>query len=484
MRKYEDIFSKKQFLWGSATAAYQCEGAWDEEDKGISEWDYFNHHSPLNINQEDGDSASDFYHHYKKDIDMMAEGKQNTYRFSIAWSRILPKGYGEISQAGIDFYNRVIDYCLEKDIEPNVTLFHYDLPLELAKEGGWLNSKITDYFNEYAKICFENFGDRVKLWATINEPRYYAYCTNIVGNYPPNRKLDFQSYFQSQYNLMLASAKAIHTFKEMKIDGVIGIVHDNGSVEIDPATKESENIFEIADFFYNRLILCPALLGELPPELEKMIGIFGFTLLRAENETELFRLGKGDYLGLNLYNRQYVTDWQEGKTEVFHNNKGSGSNNKEGIRVENIFESSFDETVRRNKWGREVNPRVMYTALKEIKNRYENPMIMITENGHGCYEEPDETGYVVDDERIEIFEQFLFYMRKAMDEGVNVKGYYHWSTMDIYSWINGYRKRYGLVRVDFENDFTRTPKKSYFWYRDYIINYFAEANEAVLTETK
>ena len=348
------------------------------------------------------------------------------------------------------------------------------MPLQLAKEGGWLNVKITDYFAEYAKTCFEKFGDRVKLWATINEPRYYAYCTNVVGNYPPNRKTDFQSYFQYQYNLMLASAKAISIFKEMALDGIIGIVHDNGNVEVDPTAKEPEAIFEKADFFYNRLILCPALLGKLPNELDKMIKVYGFTLLRAENEDNIFRAGRGDYLGLNLYNRQYVTDWHEGITQVFHNNKGAGSNNKEGIRVEGIFESSFDTHIRRNKWGREVNPRVMYTALKEIKERYADPMIMITENGHGCYEEPDSFGYVVDDERIEVFEQFLDYMRKAMADGVNVKGYYHWSTMDLYSWINGYKKRYGLVRIDFDHNLERIPKKSYYWYRDYIANYFEE----------
>jgi len=191
-----------------------------------------------------------------------------------------------------------------------------------------------------------------------------------------------------------------------------------------------------------------------------------------ENEEEIFRNGKGDYLGLNLYNRQYVKHWENGGTEIFHNNRGVESNSLEGIRLEGLFESSFDRNVKRNKWGREVNPRVMYTALIEIKERYNNPLILITENGHGMYETPDENGFVEDDERIEVFEQFLDYMLKAKQDGVNVKGYYHWSTMDLYSWINGFEKRYGLVRVDFENDFRRIPKKSYFWYRDFINKYY------------
>lgn len=471
MRKYSDVFSNKDFLWGSATAAYQCEGAWNEDGKGEGEWDYFNHHSVLNIHNEDGDNASDFYHRYKEDIDLMVEGGQNTYRFSISWARILPNGTGEINQKGIDFYNNVINYCLEKDVEPNVTLFHYDLPLALAAQGGWLNNKITDYFDEYAKICFKEFGDRVKIWATINEPRYYSYCSNIVGNYPPNRYADIQSYFQYQYNLMLASAKAVHSFKQMKIDGIIGIVHDNGSVEVDPAAEQQEEIFKIADFFYNRMILVPALEGKLPDELEEMKKTFNFMIYHSENDVDIFSKGKGDYLGLNLYNRQYVKHWENGETEIFHNNKGANSTSLEGIRLKGLFESSFDKEVRRNKWGREINPRVMHTSLVEIKERYGNPLILIAENGHGIYESPDENGYVEDDERIEIFNEFLEYMLAAKAEGVNVKGYYHWSTMDLYSWINGYEKRYGLVRVDFENNFKRIPKKSYYWYKDFINNY-------------
>ncbi|EPQ5853004.1 glycoside hydrolase family 1 protein [Klebsiella oxytoca] len=468
MRSVKDIFKGKDFLWGSATAAYQCEGGWNAGGKGCGEWDYFSHNSPLNLNNQNGDIASDFYHRYEEDIDLMVEGNQNTYRFSISWSRIMPNGIGEVNQEGIDFYNRVIDYCLSKGIEPNITLFHYDLPLELAKSGGWLNSQITNYFDDYAKICFDNFSDRVKIWATINEPRYYSYCTNVVGNYPPNRKLDFQSYFQYQYNLMLASAKAVKSFKDKKIDGIIGIVHDNGNVEVDPITLNYDEIFEVANFFYNSLILSPALLGKLPDELDKMIKVFGITLYRENNDEEIFFKGKGDYLGLNLYNRQYVKDYSNGETEVFHNNKGSGSKNKEGIRIKGVFESSFDVNVRRNQWGREVNPRVMYTALKEINDRYSSPLIMITENGHGIYEEPDTEGYVEDVERIEVFEEFLFYMLKAMNEGVNVKGYYHWATMDLYSWINGYEKRYGLVRVDYENNLKRIPKKSFYWYKNFI----------------
>ena len=161
----------KDFLWGGATASYQCEGAWNEDGKGLGEWDVFSHESPLNVNNVTGDISCDFYHRYKEDIDMMKQGKQNTFRFSISWARILPNGTGEVNQAGIDFYDRVIDYCLANGIEPNVTLFHYDLPETIAKNDGFANRDTVDAFVEYAKVCFKAFGDRVKLWVTINEPK-------------------------------------------------------------------------------------------------------------------------------------------------------------------------------------------------------------------------------------------------------------------------------------------------------------------------
>lgn len=475
MRKFSEIFKDKDFLWGSGTAAYQCEGAWDQEKKGLGEWDYFNHKSNLNINHVNGDVSADFFHKYKEYIDLLAADHQNTFRFSIAWDRIIPNGVGEVNQKGIEFYNRVINYCIEKGLEPNVSLFHYDLPYELAIQGGWLNRKLTDYFASYAEVCFKNFGDRVKIWCTINEPRYYSYCVNIVGNYPPNRKLDFQSYFQYQYNLMLASAKAVKIFHNLKIDGIIGIVHDNGNVEIDPTTKNIKKVHLFGDFFYNRQILCPALLGKMPEETEKVINDFNCMLYKKEIDQKIFAEGKGDYLGLNLYNRQYLTDGTDKETKVFHNNKGCKSKITEGIRIKNVFETSFDPNVKRNKWGREELPRVMYTALKEIQQSYNPNLILITENGHGGYETADSKGFVKDDKRIELTSKFLHYLLKAKSEGVKVQGYYHWSAMDLYSWINGYDKRYGLIRVDFKNNLALTPKKSYYWYRDFIDQYFSGA---------
>lgn len=477
MRKFAEVYKDKDFLWGAGTAAYQCEGAWNEDGKGLGEWDYFNHYSNLNVNNVNGDIASDFYHKYKEYIDLLAAGHQNTIRFSIAWDRILPEGTGTVNQKGISFYNHVINYAIKKGLEPNVSLFHYDLPYKLALQGGWLNRKMTDYFADFAKICFESFGDRVKVWSTINEPRYYSYCVNIVGNYPPNRHLDFQSYFQYQYNLMIGSAKAVKVFHDLKIDGIIGVVHDNGNVEIDPVTKNKEKIQLIGDFFYNRQILCPALQGRMPEETNEVLNYFNCILYSEDKDEDILTTGKADFLGLNVYNRQYLTDGTDDETKVFHNNKGNRSKIKEGIRIKNIFKSSFDPDAKRNEWGREEIPRVMYTALKEVQEKYNPSLIMITENGHGGYEKADGSGYVEDNNRIELTLEFLQYLLKAKEEGVNVRGYYHWSAMDLYSWINGYEKRYGLIRVDFDNDLVLKPKKSYYWYRDFIDMYFDRSSK-------
>lgn len=468
-----DNTKKKQpFLWGSATAAYQCEGAWNEDGKGIGEWDEFSHGNPLNINGATGDVSCDFYHHYKEDIDLLKAGGQNTYRFSISWVRILPDGRGKVNQGGIDFYNRVIDYCLSQGVEPNVTLFHYDLPNTIAQEGGWENRAIVDAFADYARVCFEAFGDRVKLWVTINEPKYYAYCSNMVGNYPPNHRHDFNRYFTTVYHEALASAKAVAIYHDMKLDGQIGIVHDSSNVELAPDAKQPERIKIIADLFYNRIILDTAIKGELPGFLIPLLreNNIETSYIKFEDAVDFAR-AKIDFLGLNVYNRMYLTDYTEGETEVFHNNKGAGSKTKEGIRIKDWYETTDDPNTKRNLWGREIYPKCMYNTLMEIKERYGDIPVYITENGHGCYEKADENGYVEDDERIDMMQGYIDYMFKAMDDGCNVLGYYAWSTMDLYSWVNGYEKRYGLVRVDFDDNNKRYPKKSYYWFKELIEKY-------------
>ena len=197
----------KEFLWGSATAAYQCEGGWKEGGKGLSNWDVFCHSEKNSVNPVTGDVACDFYHHYEEDIRMLAEGGQNAYRFSIAWTRILPDGTGRKSQEGIDFYHHVIDTCRKYHVEPLVTLYHYDLPESIYEAGGWENRNIVEQFVEYARICFEEYGQKVNYWVTINEPNYETLCCYGFGNYPPNVK-DLGRRWRAMHHMLLASARA------------------------------------------------------------------------------------------------------------------------------------------------------------------------------------------------------------------------------------------------------------------------------------
>jgi beta-glucosidase/6-phospho-beta-glucosidase/beta-galactosidase len=464
------MYNNDEFLWGSATSAYQCEGAWNEDGKGPSQWDEFCHTSDLNINNVTGDISCDHYHRYEEDIKMMAECGQNTYRFSISWPRVLPEGTGKVNHKGINFYNRVINTCLKYGIVPNVTLFHYDLPAAIADKGGWENRKTVDDFVNYAKICFEAFGDRVPLWATLNEPRYYDYCSYAAGNYPPNVQ-DFNRFACVGYNLLLASAKAINEFRKGNYIGKIGLVEAAGNVETEGNDEANKIAYHNADLFYNKWITDTCIKGYFPNDLIPKLKDSNIDLsFIKDGDKPIFMNGTVDFLGVNIYSRSYVKPYTSGETRINVNNVGADSNIKEGVVIKGWFETAYDDKIRRNLWGREIYPKCMYDELMELKDKYGDIPIYVTENGHGCYENIID-GEINDDERIEILQEFIDWMIKAKEEGVNVKGYYVWSAMDLYSWINGYKKRYGLVYVDFDNNNKRIPKKSYYWYKNLIEKY-------------
>lgn len=461
---------KESFLWGSATASYQCEGAWAEDGRGPSQWDEFCHESELNINQVSGDISCDHYHRYEEDIRMMAEGGQNTYRFSISWSRIVPGKDRKINEKGITFYNRLIDTCLQYHIVPNVTLFHYDIPLFLAQQGGWENRELIGEFAFFTQTCFTAFGDRVPLWVTLNEPEFYGYCSYAVGNYPPNVR-DFNRYACVGYHLLLASARVVKLYHDGGYPGQIGLVHASGNVETEGDDEANRIAGRNADLFYNKWITDTCIKGYFPADLMPKLKESGIQLdFVKERDQAIFQAGTVDFLGVNIYSRSYVKPYTIGETQLNLNNQGASSTVREGVILKGWFETAYDETVRVNAWGREVYPKCMYDELMELKHQYGKIPIYITENGHGSYDEL-KNGTIEDQERIEVLEEFIDWMMKAKAEGVNVKGYYVWSAMDLYSWVNGYKKRYGLVYVNFDNDNQRTPKASYYWYRQLIEAY-------------
>lgn len=461
----------KEFLWGSASAAYQCEGAWNEDGKGESNWDQFCH-GPKNVKGITGDVSCDFYHHYKEDIRMAAEGGQNTLRFSISWTRILPDRSGKVNEAGVEFYKNVLAECKKYGITPNVTLLHYDIPAWLEDLGGYRNPIFADEFSKYCKVVFEQFGELIPLYVTINEITHNTNCSYMTGNYPPNVH-STQAVCEVGYNMIMGHAKAVVEFRKMGFkNSQIGIVHTTNCVQILKDTPEYQIAKRRCDLFKNKWITDPVILGYFPEDLFPLLEESGIDLSFVKQEDlDLLATTTIDFLGQNCYTRALARPYrpEDGETNYYPNNVGTGQTRLEGYVIKNWFTTDHDPNSKTNAWGREEYPKTVYDMLMGIKNDYGDIPVYITENGCAMYEKPDADGKVHDQRRIEFMEGYLDWLIKAYNDGCNVKGYYAWSTTDCYSWINGYEKRYGLVYIDYEDEnLKRIPKDSYFWFKQYI----------------
>ena len=464
------------FLWGSATAAYQCEGAWHEEGKGLSIWDDYSHSDKCPAHVENGDTASDHYHKFEEDFKMMKEGGQNSYRFSFSWPRIMPDGTGKINPQGVSYYHKMIATMRQYGIEPNVTLYHWDLPLSLHKKGGWENIETAFAFAEYAKFCFHEFGDSVKLWATLNEPFYSLLCMYGSGNYPPNVK-DAQRLLHAAYIQMYASALAANEFRKLENIGQLGIVADIHPCYGVDDSEACQFAVQMADHIMNNWVLDTAFKGYFPQQLlDELAKQYDLSFMKEEHRA-IFDKGTLDFVGLNYYNRAYIRPYTTGESFVLVNNSGSKNS---GIReagkvkrmmvVKNMFEKIADPNGTFTEWDFEIYPKGIYDAVKMVQKKYGDLPIYITENGIGLHEKL--INHTVDDTaRISFMQRHIDELLKAKKEGVAVMGYYVWSTFDLYSWINGYDKRYGLVYVDFAHENKRYPKQSYVWYKNFINNW-------------
>ena len=463
-----------EFLWGSATAAYQCEGAWQEGGKGLSNWDVFCHSAANDVNPVTGDVSCDHYHRFEEDLDLMVEGGQNAYRFSVAWTRVIPDGTGKVCEEGLAFYDRLVDACLERGIEPVVTLYHYDMPEGLFAAGGWERREVVDAFVAYAHAVLARLGDRVRWWTTINEPSYDTLCCYVAGNYPPNVQ-DCGRRFRAMYHQLLASARTVQAFRRlreagaMRADALIGLVSDSYPIESRGSSPEDQAAVEAADLFFNRAVNDLCVLGRFPEGLRERLAASGWDTSYALPQDEAdFRRGTVEFLGINAYERILVKPPVSGETHYGHNNTGTA-----GARIERTiggwFTNDTDPDVPKNAWGMEILPRSIYDLLLDLSRRYPDTPFLITENGVGWDEAPAVDGRVHDDYRIDYLSGYVDWIGRARAEGVDVRGYLVWSTMDLYSWINGYRKRYGLIYVDFDDEgLGRTPKDSFYWYRDMI----------------
>lgn len=457
----------KDFLFGAASASYQVEGAWNEDGKGLSNWDVFSKIPGKTFEGTNGDIAIDHYHRYKEDIKLMAEMGLESYRFSISWPRILPNGVGEINQKGIEFYNNIINECLKYGIVPFVTLYHWDLPQVLEEKGGWTNKETIDAFLNYSEVCYKAFGDRVKHWITFNETVVFCGLGYLAGAHPPAIVGDLNKYFQATHNVFLAHAKSVELYKKLKQYGEIGITHVfSPAFSID---DKEENILAAKhaneidmNWFYD-----PILKGEYPKYVVDIITKHGVKIDWTDEELEIIKnaADKNDFIGLNYYQPQRVMK-NNIDEEVERNRE-----NSTGAPGNPSFDG-FYRTVKMNdkeytKWGWEISSEAFLDGLRMLKERYGDVKIYITENGLGD-EDPIIDNEVVDIPRIKFIETHLRAVKNAIKEGINLKGYYAWSVIDLLSWLNGYKKQYGFIYVDHKNNLNRKKKASFYWYKNII----------------
>ena len=446
------------FLWGGATASYQCEGAWNVDDKAESMWDHYLHENNL----ENGDVASDHYHHFEEDIKMMKDGGQNAYRFSLSWPRIIKNRAGDINPKGIAFYNKLINCCLKNGITPFVTLYHWDLPQYWQEVGGWLNLDTSRAFAHYAEVCFEAFGDKVKLWTTFNEPKWFTVNGYLIGNYPPAEH-DLQHTIICGFNVMYANALAIQKFRQGKFQGQIGIVHSYSPIDGIDDTIETKIAMRNADNYANNWVLDTAALGSFPIDLLAKLSETNDISFMKPDLLKTIAENTVDFLGLNYYARTLVKPYTSGETKMVFNNSGKKGSTQ--MRIKNWFEQVMDPNSEYTEWDTEIYPKGLEDGLIRAYQKYHLP-IFVTENGVGFHENIN-VNEVKDDYRISFMNDHINALMNAQDKGADVRGYFTWSPFDLYSWMNGVEKRYGLVAVDFST-LKRKPKASYFWYKKII----------------
>jgi 6-phospho-beta-glucosidase len=459
------------FLWGAASAAYQVEGAFDADGKGPSIWDVFSRIPGKTFENSNGDVAADHYHRFAEDVALMAEIGLEAYRFSIAWSRIFPAGRGEINEAGLAFYDRLIDALRAAGIEPVLTLYHWDLPQALADAyGGWESREIIEDFDRYCTTLFKRFGGRVKYWCTFNEMNHDFQRAYLLGLHPPGLR-DTRRFYEAVHIALLANATVIQSFRRHVPDGKIGPVFPY--MPAYPASPRPDDIlaFENAEEFLQHWWLDPYLRGHYPDAAYTWLKARGLAPTILDGDAELLAAAHPDFLGVNYYfSVCYAANAVDGVGPAGINRTGAkGSTGVSG--VPGLYKTAPNPYVETTNWDWAIDPIGLRVTLRRLASRYRIPM-MITENGLGAFDTLTPDGHVHDGERISYLKSHLEQCRLAIDEGVNLIGYCAWSFTDVLSWLNGYQKRYGLVYIDRdetdERDLRRVRKDSFAWYQQVI----------------
>jgi len=430
------------FLWGTATSSYQVEGATHEDGRGQSTWDVFSATPGKTYQGETGNVAADHYHRMPQDVELMAQLGVSAYRFSIAWPRILPDGRGNINTRGLDFYDRLVDALLAKSIRPVATLYHWDLPLALYNEGGWLNRDTAHAFADYAEVMARQLGDRVETWITHNEPWCSAYLGYGNGLHAPGMH-DMQAAMTVGHHLLLSHGLAVPRLRaHAKAGSQVGIALNFTPVYPADDTPETANAVALADAFNNRWFLEPLYRGTYP---EHFFETMGLNTPPIQDGDLAMITAPLDFLGVNNYSRMVV-----------HGNPAE----PDGIEYVSV-PGEYTEM------GWEVYPQAIGDLLTRLHKEYGVASLLVTENGAAFADAVDAHGQVNDLRRVEYLREHIRSVGRVLARGVPVQGYLVWSLLDNYEWAEGYSKRFGIVYVDYATQ-QRIVKNSGYWYASLI----------------
>ncbi|MBF4487329.1 GH1 family beta-glucosidase [Flavobacterium sp. CSZ] len=449
MNKIENSFLNKDqfgddFLWGVSTAAFQIEGAHDADGKGSSIWDVFTSQKGKIKNGHHALTACDFYNSYQNDIDLIRELNIPNFRFSISWPRIMPTGIHPVNQAGIEYYNKIIDSLLASGIEPWITLYHWDLPHSLETKGGWTNRESVSWFSEYVEVCAQYFGDRVKNWMVINEPSVFTGAGYFLGIHAPGKK-GITNYLKAMHHVTLATAAGAKILRNRIPEANIGTTFS--CTHIEPATESAKDIeaAKRVDTLLNRTFIEPILgLGYPQTDLPVLKKLNNY-ILEDDLDNLFFDF---DFIGLQCYTREVV------KSSMLIPYIGAE------------LISAEKRNVISTEMGWEVYPPALYHVLKKFNEYKGIKKIIITENG-AAFPDTLSNGKVYDIKRTHYIQDHLEQILKARKDGLNVEGYFVWSLTDNFEWAEGYNARFGLIHVDFDTQ-QRTIKHSGLWFKDFL----------------
>jgi beta-glucosidase len=452
------------FYWGTATAAYQVEGAWSDDGKGESIWDRFTHTPGKVKGGTTGDVACDQYHLYAQDIALARQLNQKSYRFSISWPRIQPSGTGAPNMRGLDHYSRLVDTLLGNGIRPFCTIYHWDLPQGLEDRGGWPNRDLAGYYADYAGILAKHLGDRITVWAPFNMPWSFTYMGYGVGAFPPCRA-NLGDFFKAAHTVALAQAEALRSIKAASAKATVGSAY--GMCPAYPRTDSEADRGAAARYhaMNNIFFLEAAMKGRYP---KAFVGEAPYDLMGFRAGDEKILHAPLDWVGFHYYTRRVVADASQARTF-------GGSGGFSGTEIEadsptgrdpyTRFQAAMPTEGPLTESGLEVWPRGIYDLVMQISREYDHPAIEITESGCGYLDAPyaKEDGRIPDARRIQFFREELAELARAIADGARVRSFHAWSLLDNFEWANGHTERYGLIYVDYR-DQKRTVKNSGRWY--------------------